>query len=194
MLTTVYAKPTRFPDIPSQAPSLLDFLLTTHPQGYQVMRWHYDLEDWDEMRDYFASVPCKQHCFIDRDLSASAIAILEEIVMGIYTITNGTFFYEKHSATAIKLHCFLQKAVSPHCRDCKKYIEPALTPFQLAWAQDAGQKRWRYYPDLTASLTADEIKTSMDNVGRPFQNEACNWYYKNYPSQKYDVILRKFSQ
>ncbi|CAH0401968.1 unnamed protein product [Chilo suppressalis] len=87
-----------------------------------------------------------------------------------------------------------KKAVSPHCRDCKKYIEPALTPFQLAWAQDAGQKRWRYYPDLTASLTADEIKTSMDNVGRPFQNEACNWYYKNYPSQKYDVILRKFSQ
>ncbi|RVE48375.1 hypothetical protein evm_006936 [Chilo suppressalis] len=30
-------QPTRIPDIPSQAPSLLDLLLTTHPQGYQVV-------------------------------------------------------------------------------------------------------------------------------------------------------------
>ncbi|RVE43524.1 hypothetical protein evm_011809 [Chilo suppressalis] len=30
-------QPTRIPDISSQAPPLLDFLLTTHPQGYQVV-------------------------------------------------------------------------------------------------------------------------------------------------------------
>lgn len=39
---------------------------------------------------------------------------------------------------------------------------PALTPFQLAHIQDPGQKRWRYYPDLTATLTSEEIRKSMD--------------------------------
>ncbi|XP_013189036.1 uncharacterized protein LOC106133751 [Amyelois transitella] len=87
-----------------------------------------------------------------------------------------------------------QKAVSPHCRDCSKWFQPGLTPFQLAWAQDAVQKRWRYYPDLTADLSAEQIRASMDDVGRPFQNEACNWYYKNYPTVKYNCIIRKFSQ
>ncbi|RVE42721.1 hypothetical protein evm_012633 [Chilo suppressalis] len=101
---------TRIPDIPSQAPSLLDLLLTTHPQGYQVVVraplgssdhclisakapqvkpprpavvkrriWHCGSADWDGMRDYFASVPWKQRCFSDRDLSGSAVAITEEI-------------------------------------------------------------------------------------------------------------------
>ncbi|RVE41143.1 hypothetical protein evm_014206 [Chilo suppressalis] len=107
-------QPTRIPDIPSQAPSLLDLLLTTHPQGYQVVVraplgssdhclisakapqakpprpavvkrriWHYGSADWDGMRDYFTSVPWKQRCFSDRDLSASAVAITEEIIMGM---------------------------------------------------------------------------------------------------------------
>lgn len=31
-------------------------------------------------------------------------------------------------------------------------------------------------------------------VGRPFRNEACNWYNINYPSAKFDIILRKFSK
>ncbi|RVE44225.1 hypothetical protein evm_011124 [Chilo suppressalis] len=107
-------QPTRIPDIPSQAPSLLDLLLTTHPQGYQVVVraplgssdhclisakapqakpprpavvkrriWHYGSADWDGMRDYFASVPWKQRCFSDRDLSGSTVAITEEIIMGM---------------------------------------------------------------------------------------------------------------
>ncbi|KOB52014.1 Uncharacterized protein OBRU01_26684, partial [Operophtera brumata] len=63
------------------------------------------------------------------------------------------------------------KAVGAHCRDCRKWKEPGLTSFQLAWAKDPGQKR----------------------VGRPFQNEACNWYYENYPPVKYDCIVRKFA-
>ncbi|CAH1647661.1 unnamed protein product [Spodoptera littoralis] len=86
-----------------------------------------------------------------------------------------------------------KKPLSAHCRDCRKLHIPPLTPFQLAWAKDPGQKRWRYYPDLTATLTRQEIRASMDNVGRPFQNEACNWYYKNYPPVKYECIVRKFS-
>ncbi|KAF9419803.1 hypothetical protein HW555_003802 [Spodoptera exigua] len=87
-----------------------------------------------------------------------------------------------------------KKPLSAHCRDCRKLHIPPLTPFQLAWAKDTGQKRWRYYPDLTATLTREEIRASMDNVGRPFQNEACNWYYKNYPPFKYECIVRKFSK
>ncbi|XP_063633872.1 uncharacterized protein LOC134804687 [Cydia splendana] len=81
-----------------------------------------------------------------------------------------------------------------YCRDCSNNKDPGLTPFQLAWAKDPGQKRWRNYPDLSATLTPEEIRKSMDEVGRPFQHEACNWYYKNYPSVKYPVILRKFSK
>ncbi|KAJ8737681.1 hypothetical protein PYW08_000276 [Mythimna loreyi] len=87
-----------------------------------------------------------------------------------------------------------KKPLSAHCRDCSNPNAPALTPFQLAWAKDPGQKRWKYYPDLTATLTLEEIKASMDTVGRPFYNEACNWYYQNYPPVKYDCIIRKFSQ
>ncbi|KAL0852163.1 hypothetical protein ABMA28_000398 [Loxostege sticticalis] len=86
-----------------------------------------------------------------------------------------------------------KKPVGPHCRDCSNMKVPALTPFQLAHIQDPGQKRWRYYPDLTATLTSEEIRKSMDEVGRPFRNEACNWYNENYPSVKYDVRVRKFS-
>ncbi|XP_075991180.1 uncharacterized protein LOC142986550 [Anticarsia gemmatalis] len=85
------------------------------------------------------------------------------------------------------------KPLSAQCRDCNKMHIPALTPFQLAWAKDPGQKRWKYYPDLTATLTPQEIRESMGNVGRPFKNEACNWYYENYPPVKYDCIMRKFA-
>ncbi|KAI8430811.1 hypothetical protein MSG28_000966 [Choristoneura fumiferana] len=87
-----------------------------------------------------------------------------------------------------------KKPLKAYCRDCRHADQPGLTPFQLAWAQDPGQRRWRYYPDLTANLTAEEIRESMDEVGRPYQNEACNWYYKNYPSVKYDCIVRKFGK
>ncbi|CAH0397242.1 unnamed protein product [Chilo suppressalis] len=113
-LTQLVDQPTRIPDIASQAPSLLDLLLTTHPQEYQIVVrapldssdhclisvkvpqaktprplvvkrrvWHYGSADWDGMRDYFASVPWKQRCFNEKDLSSSAVAITEEIVMGM---------------------------------------------------------------------------------------------------------------
>ncbi|XP_021186968.2 uncharacterized protein LOC110373870 [Helicoverpa armigera] len=87
-----------------------------------------------------------------------------------------------------------KKPLSAHCRDCRNLNIPALTAFQLAWATDPGQKRWRNYPDLTETLTAQEMRNSMKEVGRPFRNEACNWYYKNYPPVKYDCIIRKFSK
>ncbi|CAB3225356.1 unnamed protein product [Arctia plantaginis] len=87
-----------------------------------------------------------------------------------------------------------KKALRAQCRDCGKMHIPGLTPFQLAWAKDPGQKRWRYYPDLTSTLTSEQIRASMESVGRPFQNEACNWYNENYPPMKYDCILRKFSK
>ncbi|KAJ0183815.1 hypothetical protein K1T71_000238 [Dendrolimus kikuchii] len=86
-----------------------------------------------------------------------------------------------------------KKPLKAQCRDCRKLNLPGLTSFQLAWAKDPGQKRWRDYPDLNANLTAEDIKRSMNEVGRPFQNEACNWYYENYPPVKYDCIVRKFS-
>lgn len=54
-----------------------------------------------------------------------------------------------------------QKPISAHCRNCARLNIPALTPFQLVWAEDPGQKRWKYYPDLNASLTPDEIRTMM---------------------------------
>ncbi|XP_028165351.1 uncharacterized protein LOC114356396 [Ostrinia furnacalis] len=102
--------------------------------------------------------------------------------------------YYNYGMTTEMVKPISQKAVGPHCRDCSDMKVPGLTPFQLAWAQDPGQKRWRYYPDLTATLTTEEIRKSMDEVGRPFQNEACNWYNENYPSVKYDCIMRKFSK
>ncbi|XP_053624053.1 uncharacterized protein LOC128682984 [Plodia interpunctella] len=101
-------------------------------------------------------------------------------------------FRRQHACDGLKPD--VKKEVGPHCRDCKMWYKPGLTPFQLAWAQDAVQKRWRYYPDLTANLTSEEIRALMGEVGRPYQNEACNWYYKNYPSQKYNCIMRKFSK
>lgn len=55
----------------------------------------------------------------------------------------------------------LQKALRAQCRDCGKMHIPGLTPFQLAWAKDPGQKRWRYYPDLTSTLTSEQIRASM---------------------------------
>ncbi|XP_026727951.1 uncharacterized protein LOC113494030 [Trichoplusia ni] len=87
-----------------------------------------------------------------------------------------------------------QIPLKAHCRDCRHMDIHALTPFQLAWAKDPGQRRWRYYPDLTADLTPQQIRKSMVDVGRPFQNEACNWYYKNYPPVKHYCIIRKFSK
>lgn len=60
------------------------------------------------------------------------------------------------------LRIVVQKPLSAHCRDCGKLHIPPLTPFQLAWAKDPGQKRWRDYPDLTATLTRQEIRASMD--------------------------------
>ncbi|XP_012548922.2 uncharacterized protein LOC101746303 isoform X2 [Bombyx mori] len=86
------------------------------------------------------------------------------------------------------------KPIRAQCRDCTKLNVPGLSPFQLAWAKDPGQKRWRDYPDVAANMTKEEIRLLMTEVGRPFQNEACNWYYENYPPVTYDCILRKFSK
>ncbi|XP_037978113.2 uncharacterized protein LOC105386482 [Plutella xylostella] len=85
-----------------------------------------------------------------------------------------------------------KKQLPAHCRDCSKGTA-ALSAFQLEWAPDPVQRRWRQYPDLTRPLTEEEIRCSMGEVGRPFRSEACNWYYENYPSKKYDTIGRKFS-
>ncbi|XP_023941804.2 uncharacterized protein LOC112048502 [Bicyclus anynana] len=61
-------------------------------------------------------------------------------------------------------------------------------------ASDSTQKRWRSYPDLTTPLTPEQILRLMKEVGRPFKNDACNWYYENYPTIKYNCIVRKFSK
>ncbi|KAG6449115.1 hypothetical protein O3G_MSEX005888 [Manduca sexta] len=102
-------------------------------------------------------------------------------------------YRRQHGCDGLKNTTGDEKPLGAHCRDCRKFTK-GLTPFQLAWAEDTGQKRWKYYPDLTATMSATEIRRLMDQVGRPFQNEACNWYYKNYPPVKYDCILRKFSK
>ncbi|CAH0578124.1 unnamed protein product [Chrysodeixis includens] len=87
-----------------------------------------------------------------------------------------------------------QIPIKAHCHDCRNLDIPALTPFQLAWAKDPGQKRWRYYPDLTTKLTPQELRKAMVEFGRPFQNEACNWYYSHYAPVEHDCIIRKFSR
>ncbi|KAM3968543.1 uncharacterized protein ACR2FA_011469 [Aphomia sociella] len=87
-----------------------------------------------------------------------------------------------------------QMPLCVHCRECNKLNVPNLSPFQQTWTQDSDQKRWKNYPDLTVTLTTEEIQLLMDEVGRPFQNEACQWYNMNYPSVKYNCILRKFSK
>ncbi|XP_049884788.1 uncharacterized protein LOC126379863 isoform X2 [Pectinophora gossypiella] len=103
-------------------------------------------------------------------------------------------FRRYHACDGLKQTEGEKKPVSVHCRDCRRMKVPGLTPFQLAWAQDAGQKRWRNYPDLTAKNTKEEIQKMMVEVGRPYRHEACSWYNENYPSVKYDFIIRKFSK
>lgn len=56
--------------------------------------------------------------------------------------------------------CDLQP-IRAQCRDCTKLNVPGLSPFQLAWAKDPGQKRWRDYPDVAANMTKEEIRLLM---------------------------------
>lgn len=58
----------------------------------------------------------------------------------------------------------LQAPVGTHCRGCKKWYKPSLTPFQAAWAEDPGQRRWRYYPDLTKNMSSQELRKLMQEL------------------------------
>ncbi|XP_050683468.1 uncharacterized protein LOC126978562 [Leptidea sinapis] len=78
------------------------------------------------------------------------------------------------------------------CQSCEKSSDPKRPT--VASSENSNQKRWRYYPDVSATLTPNEIQDLMNKLGRPYQNEACNWYYENYPPVKYNCILRKFSK
>ncbi|XP_045510363.1 uncharacterized protein LOC123705566 [Colias croceus] len=82
---------------------------------------------------------------------------------------------------------------NPLCRDCRHVKMSDLVASNATYEQDSGQKRWRQYPDVKATLSPEQIREMMKEVGRPFQNEACNWYYSNYPPVKYNCIMRKFS-
>ncbi|KAI5631865.1 hypothetical protein NE865_15424 [Phthorimaea operculella] len=75
-----------------------------------------------------------------------------------------------------------------YCRNCCRLNIPPVP------TQEYVQKRWRYYPDLTAKMSNKEIKELMSEVGRPFRSEACNWYNDNYPSVKYKSYMRKFTK
>ncbi|XP_072930286.1 uncharacterized protein [Epargyreus clarus] len=96
-----------------------------------------------------------------------------------------------HACDHLKQSPGQTKPVAEYCRDCRKVKELAT---KSSAKPDAEQKRWRYYPDLTATLTMQEIREMMNEVGRPFRNEACNWYNKNYPAIQYKCVLRKFSK
>ncbi|KAJ2954325.1 hypothetical protein O0L34_g2581 [Tuta absoluta] len=75
-----------------------------------------------------------------------------------------------------------------YCRNCCRLNIPSEP------TQENVQKRWRYYPDLTAKMSNMEIKELMSEVGRPFRSEACNWYNDNYPSIRYNYNVRKFTK
>lgn len=106
-------EPTRVPDVEDHAPSLLDLLLTTCPDNYQVsvgaplgssdhclvrskvsittycrpsgMRrvWHYKSADWDGLREFYASYPWKRICFSSDDPSYCADTIADTILQGM---------------------------------------------------------------------------------------------------------------
>ncbi|XP_022126182.1 uncharacterized protein LOC111000884 [Pieris rapae] len=80
------------------------------------------------------------------------------------------------------------------CRDCTKLKISDVSYPVLSLEQTSTQKRWRHYPDVSATLSPQEISVMMHEVGRPFQNEACNWYYEHYKPVKYPCIQRKFSK
>ncbi|XP_045784023.1 uncharacterized protein LOC123880126 [Maniola jurtina] len=101
-------------------------------------------------------------------------------------------YRRQHACDGLKQTGDIQKPLAAYCHTCTKKISAKGNKY--AASSDSMQKRWRYYPDLTAPLTPQQIRQSMDEVGRPFKNEACNWYYKNYPPVKYNCIMRKFSK
>ncbi|XP_026499620.2 uncharacterized protein LOC113403327 [Vanessa tameamea] len=103
-------------------------------------------------------------------------------------------YRRKHACDGLKQAQGVQKQAAAYCRECDKKIDIKIAP-SPASTSGSTQKRWRYYPDLTKTLSSKEIRELMMNeVGRPFKNEACNWYNQNYPSVKYDCIIRKFSK
>ncbi|XP_039764067.1 uncharacterized protein LOC120636588 [Pararge aegeria] len=102
-------------------------------------------------------------------------------------------YRRQHACDGLKQTLNFQKPLAAHCRTCtKKVTTKASTSYEAA--SDSTQRRWRYYPDLTARLTPVQTRLLMNEVGRPFKHEACNWYYENYPPIKYNCIMRKFSK
>ncbi|CAK1588174.1 unnamed protein product [Parnassius mnemosyne] len=85
------------------------------------------------------------------------------------------------------------KPLSSHCHDCQKANDTLTHRLFIEETGDTERERWRYYPDVNTVLSPEKIRELMDEVGRPFKNEACNWYYIKYPPQSYKCILRKFS-
>ncbi|XP_068618968.1 uncharacterized protein [Battus philenor] len=84
--------------------------------------------------------------------------------------------------------------LSPYCRDCKMAHQIKLPGVLDDKDGDSVRERWRYYPNLNTKLPADKIRQLMENYGKPYKHEACLWYYKRYPPQKYEGIIRKFSK
>ncbi|XP_061382381.1 uncharacterized protein LOC116777734 isoform X2 [Danaus plexippus] len=98
-----------------------------------------------------------------------------------------------HACDGLKANESDVKPLAAHCNICTSAKARTGTKNQV-FGTESTQKRWRYYPDVTATLTPDEIRKRMDELGRPFKNEACRWYNKHYPTQKYNCIMRKFSK
>ncbi|XP_045542050.1 uncharacterized protein LOC106719749 [Papilio machaon] len=84
------------------------------------------------------------------------------------------------------------KPAVAYCRDCKggetKESQSGIDN------NDITLGRWRQYPNLNTKLPPEKVQELMDEVGRPFKHEACNWYYRKYPTRKFDGILRRFSK
>ncbi|CAH2103191.1 unnamed protein product [Euphydryas editha] len=92
-------------------------------------------------------------------------------------------------------HGYRGKQLPEYCRKCDQNFATKGAPSQSTFISDTTQRRWRYYPDLTAKLSSQQVRDMMMNeVGRPFKNDACSWYNENYPTVKYDCTLRKFSK
>ncbi|CAG4993662.1 unnamed protein product [Colias eurytheme] len=85
-LTQLVSSPTRIPDIDDHNPSLLDLLLTTHPENYQAACrrvWHFKSADWDELRTFYASYPWGRVCFSSDDPNTCADSVADVILQGM---------------------------------------------------------------------------------------------------------------
>lgn len=57
----------------------------------------------------------------------------------------------------------LQKQLPEYCRKCNQKISTEKAPSQTSFISNATQKRWKYYPDLTAKLSSNQIRDMMMN-------------------------------